>query len=840
MAASMRALGDALAGIVPEHRRSRRPARLHSGLTADVREAVRSLRQTPTFTTVALIVLALGIGAGTAIFSVVDAVVLRGLPFDEPDRIVAVLEDNPRRPGYPGSTMPQNYLDWQAQQRSFSAMAALNRMQFRVRNAAGGLDNVRGLRVSSGFFDVLRVRPAIGRPFLPEDEVQGRDHIVVLSDAFWSRRFGGDPDIVGKTIEINKTPWTIAGVMPRTFSYPVGSAQPADLFTPLAFSAVDRSRSGPHNYQYLVVARLADETRIARASDDMNRLAAAVDAQNAGWNTLNPGGRVRVVTLQEYLVGRVRTWMLMLLGSVVLLLLIACANVANLMLARASVRGRETGIRAALGATRWRLARALLVEGVVLSLGAAVLGVLVAGWGVQILKAWMPDNIPRVANIAIDLRVLAATIAAAASTGILFGMVPALQVRPDLTAVLRGGGRAATAGAAAHRLRSLLVVAEVALALVLVVGAGLFGESFLKLVRIEPGFDYRGVLALGVNVVRDSGTFEDVLDQGGPYVDRMLEAVAGVHGVEEVAAVSGGLPLSGGRVSNSVTVRGHDEFTGSDEIDVRSVTPNYLQLLRVPLVEGRGLTRDDRRGSPLVAVVNQSAARRYWQGADPIGEPITIDKKTMTVVGIVGDIRHGGPEIPPRPEVYMPIAQDRVGGATLVMRTEGDPIDALPAVEMAIWSVNRDQTLYTDRVTLEAYMDGLIAPRRFNMALLTLFGALGLVISAVGVYGVMAYIVSQRTKEIGVRMALGASRRAVVKMVLGSAGTLVLAGLGIGTVGAWYASSVASAFLFQLDARDPRAFAGAIVCLAMAAAVATLVPAGRAASVDPIVALRAE
>jgi putative ABC transport system permease protein len=623
----------------------------------------------------------------------------------------------------------------------------------------------------------------------------------------------------------------------------VGSAQAVELFAPVAFGRVDRVRgAGGRNYQFAVIGRLKDGVSIDQASDDMNRVASAVDALDPKWNTLNPGGHVRLVTLHEQMVGRVRSWMLMLLGSVTLLLLIACANVANLMLARATVRGREMGLRAALGASRWRLTRGLLVEGIVLSVAAAAIGVALAYGGVDVLKAWMPDGIPRVADIAIDRRVLAATIAAAVLTGAIFGAVPAIQgASPDLTAMLRAGGRSATAGAGARRVRNALVVVEVALAVILVVGAGLFSASFVKLLRVDPGFDYHGVLALGVGVRIENGKFEEAAARGRPYAERMMEAVRAVPGVQTVGAVAGGLPLSGGRVSLDVKLPGRPPLTGDDaEMDTRTVTPNYLEILRIPLLRGRLLTADDREGAPQVVVVNETAARKYWPGADALGQVVRLDDKERTVVGIVGDIRHQGPEVPASQEAYVPMAQEKIISATLVMRTAGDPGSYLPAVKAAIWSVNRNQILYTDRTTLDAYMDGLIAQRRFNMALLTLFGVLGLVISAVGIYGVMAYIVSQRTREIGVRMALGATRKRVVVMVLGNAGVLVAAGLAIGGIAAWYLSAAARTFLFQLDAQDPRAFAAAVVCLTAAALVATALPARRAAGVDPMVALRTE
>jgi predicted permease len=833
-------IADTLAGLIPEHRSEFTMPRL--SLRDDIRDASRSLRQSPTFTLVALAVLALGIGASAAIFSVVDAVVLRGLPFDEHDRIAAVMEHNAGRPGSVTSTMPQIFLDWRDRQRSFALLAATNRQNLQVRRPTGELESTRAMRVSREFFDVLRVQPALGRPFRADDEIQGRHRVAILAHDFWQRQFGGAPDVIGRKLQLGDQDWEIAGVMPRGFAYPPGSPQPTEVFMPLPLGAADRVRKGPRNYQYFVIGRLADGVTIAQANDDMDRVGTSIDTDFPGWNTLNRGGHVRVATLHEFMVGGVRSWMLMLLGAVTLLLLIACANVANLMLARATVRGREMGLRAALGASNWRLTRSLLVEGILLSLAAAAIGVGLAYGGVSVLTAWMPSGIPRVADIAIDGRVLGAAIAAAVLTGAVFGSVPAIHAaRPDLTTMLHAGGRAATSSAGARRLRSVLVVAEVALAVILVVGAGLFTASFVKVMRIDPGFDYRGVVALNVGVRIEPGKFREAAERGRPYMEKMIDAVRAVPGVTAVGAVSGGLPLTGSRVTTEISLPGRPPLTGGDaEMDSRVVTPGYLQILGIPLKRGRYLTADDREGAPLAVVVNEAAARKYWPGEDAIGQRIVVEESERTVVGIVGDIRQGGPEVPPRHEAYVPLAQRQIISGTLVLRTAGDPAAVLPAVKAAIWSVNRDQVIYTDRTTLDAYMDGLIAQRRFNMALLALFGTLGLVISAVGIYGVMAYTVSQRTREIGVRMALGATRGAVVRMVLGNAGILVASGLAIGAVAAWYLSAAARSFLFQLDAKDPRAFAGAVACLTLAALVACALPARRAASVDPVTALRAD
>ncbi|HEX9761222.1 MAG TPA: ADOP family duplicated permease, partial [Candidatus Acidoferrales bacterium] len=571
----------------------------------------------------------------------------------------------------------------------------------------------------------------------------------------------------------------------------------------------------------------------------MNVLAAALDEQFPKWS---PGRRARVVTLHEHLVGRVRAWMLMLLGAVGLVLLISCTNVANLMLARATTRTREVAIRAALGASRSRLIRGLLVESVVLSLLGAAIGIVLAWGGVQVLRAWLPPGIPRVAGIAMDLRVLAAAIGAAVATGIAFGIVPAFQSsRPDLVNSLKEGSRSATTGAAGQRLRSVLVVAEVALAVLLLVGAGLFIGSFVKLVSVDPGFDYHNVMALNVGVPIVGNNFEDALKRGGPYAQQMVEAVRSVPGVQMAGAIAGGLPLTGSWSRNGVTLPEKGKLTGDDDsIDSRTVTPSYHQVMRIPLRRGRYLNDQDREGTTPVVVINETAARKYWPGEDPLGKLITYNSVERTVVGIVGDIRHLGPEQPPRQEGYIPMAQGRVIGIVLVMRTQIDPLRAFPAVQSAIWRVNPDQRVSTDTLTLEAYMDRLIAQRRFLMALLGLFGLLGLVIAAAGMYGVMAYIVAQRTNEIGVRMALGATPGNILGMVLRRATVLIAAGLLLGGAAAWYLSAGVRTFLFEVEPNDPNVFVLAVTTLALAGLAASAVPARRAARVDPVVALRQE
>ncbi|MEZ5319846.1 MAG: ABC transporter permease [Vicinamibacterales bacterium] len=850
-AASVREVTQTLAGVVPQHRldraampRRRGPERVMEelrSLGAEARHAVRSLARTPAFTLVALVVVSLGIGASTAVFSVVDAVVLRALPFDASDRLAAVLETDPARPATFGSgnTTTQNFLDWRARLTVFESLEAVSSRRFDTEDELGQPADVRGARVTAGFFDLLRVPPALGRTFVPGDEREAHP-VAVVSWGFWQQRFGGAPDVIGRTITLGGTPREIVGVLPRDFSYPVASPSPFQVFVPLVFEETDRVRGGNRNYNYLAIGRLKPGVSMAAASDAVFAVATALDQEYPKWYQ---GRRARAIPLRDHIVGRVRTWMLMLLGAVAFVLLIACANVANLMLARATARGRELGIRAALGAGRARLARALLVESLILSTAGTVLGVGVGWAGVRAIRAWLPEGLPRLEAIAVDWRVLAVAAAAAVVTGVLFGLLPALQSsRPNLGQALRDGGRSGAAGVARGRARAALVVAEVAMATVLLVGAGLFVASFVKLLRVDPGFDYAGVLTPGeVGVPFDRSDFAGSVARGRALSLAVVDAVAAVPGVTEVAGVNGGLPFTGNWSRTLVAMPGRGQLKGEDnDLDLREVTPGYLPLLRLPLRAGRLLADTDREGTPQVVVINEAAARKYWPDEPALGRRITIDDVERTVVGIVGDIRHLGPEVPPRQEAYVPLRQSNVIGVDLVVRADGDPLAVLPAVRAAIWRVAPDQRLRPEALTFDAYFDKLVAQRRFNMALLSLFGGLGLVIAVVGIYGVMAYVVSQRTAEFGVRMALGATRGRLVSLVLRQAGMLVGLGLIMGSVVAWWFGGAVSGFLYDLEASDVRVFAAALFVLAVAGLAASVVPARRAARVDPLVALRGD
>ncbi len=819
----------------------------------DLKAAFRSLRSSKGFTIAALIVLTLGIGATTAIFSVVDAVVLRGLPFDEHDRLVAIGERSrpsaaftrlDRDPDALSAVAPQNYLDWAAQQRVFESMAAIASGWLTLRQQGAEPESLVPQRVTADFFSVLRVRPIIGRAFTAENEVAGRDRVAILSDGLWRRQFGADPQIIGRLIPLEDLEggqaaaesggYEVIGVMPPDFAYPVAAARPTDVWIPYVVPVNQRIRDPQMRVNYLqVVARLKPGVSLAQAQAQMDQIAGALEHANPAWNKDN---RVGVRPLADHVVGaRIRSWMMMLLGAVGVVLLISCANIANLLLARASAREREAAVRAALGASRWRLVRQLMTESLVLSATGTACAIVVAWWAVQVLRSSMPEGVPRVTAIALDLRVLGAAAGLSLLTGILFGIFPALQLsKPDLSNALKDGARG-SAGIARKRVRSVLVVAEVALAVVLLVGAALFIGSFVSLIRIDPGFRPDHVLIAQISP-RIASRAEP--RDAGPAFAQIVERLAGVPGVV-YASMSDGLPLRGGISATTITIPGTAiDLTAGEMISIRRVTPDFHHVLKIPLRNGRLFNTTDRADAPPVVVINESAAKKYFPGQNPIGRIIMVHGN-RTIVGVVGDIHQISLESAPLTEAYVPMAQARVPGAELLIRTSGHPYDVLPAVKAALYAVLPDVPL-RNITTMETLIAGRIAQRKLTMLLLGLFGVLGLVIAAVGVYGVMAYFVSQRTREIGVRMALGATRSNVVGMVLLNACALVASGLLIGGVAAWYLSAASQAFLFRLEPTDPRAFAAAVVSLSVAALVASAIPARRAASVDPMVALRAE
>ena len=816
----------------------------------DVRLALRSFRSAKAFTVTAVVVLTLGIGATTAIYSVVDAVVLRALPFEDADRLVAVGQrstappravEPARDPEALSLVAPQNYLDWVPGQRVFESMAAIASGWLTLREPGREPESLVPQRVTADFFTVLRATPALGTTFTVANEVAGRDRVAVLSDGLWRRRFGADPGIIGRAIPLEDLEGgraaadsgghVVVGVMPPGFTYPVGALRATDIWIPYVVPAGQRIRDPKQSVSYLqVIARLKDDTSIAQARAQTQQIAAAIEQAHPVWNK---DSGIGVRPLADHIVGAsTRSWMLMLLAAVGLVLVIACANIASLLLARASVRERDIAVRAALGAGRWRLVRQLLVESLMLSAAGTLCAMVVATWVVDVLRASMPDTVPRVAAIAVNGRVLGAAAALSILTGLLFGIVPALQLsKTDLANRLRDSARSGTAPVR-HRLRSALVVIEVALAIVLLVGASLFIGSFVSVFRIDPGFEPDRVLTAQLSPRIESRT--EPRDFSSEFAD-ILERIARVPGVAHASMLSGLLPLGGGLSRTSLTIPGRLDLDAGEQIGIKRVTPEYHQALRIPLRRGRLFTAADRREAPAVVILNETAANRYFPGEDPVGRTVN----GATVVGVVGDVRQSSLEADAAAEAYFPLAQARSAGVELAIRTSGDPYDALPAVRAAVFAVLPDVPL-RNVGTMEERMARRLAQRRVSMLLLGLFGLLGLVISAVGLYGLMAFLVAQRTREIGVRLALGASPSRMMALVLVNACLLVMTGIAVGSAAAWYLSAASKPFLFGLEPTDPRAFGAAAGLLLAAALIASAIPAKRAASVDPLVALRSE
>jgi putative ABC transport system permease protein len=840
-------------------------------LAIDLRHAIRALVASPSFTIGALLVLALGIGATTAIFSVVDAVALRPLPFPDPDRIVALgegtgptgpsggpfrggagLASAPKAPkaptiGMPGAKPPdpdalariepQNYLDWLEQQRAFESIAAVaDGNEYTLQLPGGEPQVVAGYRVTASFFDVLQAHPLLGGLFAARNEVTGNDRVVVLSHAFWQRQFGGDPSVVGRTLPLSGESYQVVGVMPAGFSYPPGAARPAEMWVPWVPTPQERVRAGGRSIYLQSIARLKPGVSLAQAQAEMSRVAGAIAAANPATNS---GRGIVVRPLRDHLVGgSTRSWMLMLLTAVGLVLLIACLNVANLWLARASVQQRDAAVRAALGASRGRLVQRALLESIVVSVAGTIIGLALAWPGVRLLAAAMPESLARVATIGIDARVLAVAAAVALATGLVAGILPARQAsRQVLTSVLNEISRGAGTARGPRRARHVLVVAEVALAVMLLVGATLFIGSFINVMRVDPGFRSDHVLTAQIFPRSSPGSAPpDLRPAFADIIDRARQ----LPGIVDAAVASPGIPLRVNLHIDALRVPGREIYDTT--VSIKAVTPGYHRTLGIALERGRYFNDDDHSEGAASIILSAAAARAYFAGADPLGRTVgvvgggSVDRR---IVGIVADARQSSFEVSPHPEVYLPMAQGPIRYGYVLLRTSGDPNDALSSLRAIV-----SQVLPREPLRNVARLDDLVAAqtaeRRLNMLIFALFGLLGLVIAAVGLFGVLAYLVSQQTRDIGIRMALGATRARVVAGVVGQAGGLVVTGLVAGALASWFLANLAGRFLFGLDSRDARAYLVAIVTLLASALAATALPARRAASVDPTEALRSE
>jgi predicted permease len=813
-------------------------------LWRDARHAVRSLSASRAFTATAVIVLALSIGATTAIFSVVDAVILRGLPFYESERLVAVGEPSVKESSQSSLdlTTPQTFLDWRARQDVFSGLAAVAYAEISLKREGGALpENVRAQRVTADFFSILRTPPLLGRPFSRDDETPGRTPVAVISHNLWQARFGGRADAVGEFLPGQLASFEIVGVMPPGFTYPVdtywaGVREPIDVWVPYVFTSDDYIRGNSYGYNLHVIGRLRDGVTLEQAQGQMDRIMADLAAETPRWFE---DRMARVEPLHQFITRGVRSWMVMLLGAVAFVLLIACVNLANLMLVRAGARARELRIRAALGASRWDLSRVLLLESLLLAFAGGTLGVLLAWWGLETLRSAMPPEVPRAATIAVDMRVLLVTGVLAIVTGVTFGIAPVVQfTRPTLANTLRDGERTGSPGGRSKAFRAGLVVAEVAIAVVLLVGSGLFLASFGRVINVDLGLDHRDVVAVQVRVLEAPPNVLQASQRNRQLLQNVLERVRAIPGVRVASLAGGGLPLRGDLRTVLFAIPGRELPKGTD-IAQNEISPDFFRAIEVPLLKGRFFTEADSDNSEPVVILNQAAADRYFAG-DAIGRVVRV-AGVRTVVGVVGNVRHDGPEVGVRTQAFVPLSQSRALGATLVVRTVPRAKGILQAINQAIASeFPGDLPAHVEGDAMQAYFDTLVAQRRFNMLLLSMFGVLGLVIACVGIYGVMAYSVSQRTQEIGIRMALGALPSAILISILVRASLYMIFGLAIGLASAWGLAEFVRGFLFEIQPHDPVVYAAALASIALTGLTASFVPACRAARVDPLVALRME
>ncbi|HWS52912.1 MAG TPA: ABC transporter permease [Pyrinomonadaceae bacterium] len=816
---------------IKEECRDARGVRPVEEMWQDLRYGARKLRKSPGFSLVAVMTLALGIGANTAIFSVVNAVLLRPLPFEQPEQLVKVFGTNARRSSFSRPHSYPNFSDLRAQNQSFEALAAYTGSTSAL-SGGDAPEQITGVVSSGDIFRVLKAEPLMGRLLAPEDERPGGAAVAVISHGLWQRRFGGDPDIVGRLVKLDGREREIVGVTRDDFSFEFVTAA-ADFWMPIDPASSVYQQRGAIFLE--AIGRLRPGVSVEQASADLGVVASRLEQQ---YQDSNAGVGVRLASAQEDLVGDVRPTLLVLLGAVGLVLLIACANVANLLLARAAGRHREIAVRTALGAWRRRIVRQLLTESLLLAFAGGLLGLLFALWGVKLLSAFVPENVPRFGETSLDLRVLGFTLAASVLTGLLFGIAPALQSsRLDLNEALKEGGRGGTDGRGRTRVRSLLIVSEVALSLVLLIGAGLLIKSFVKLRNTNPGFDPSNTLTASLSLapVRYD-TDEKIAD----FYGRLVERVRGLPGVESVGAVNP-LPLGDNSYAFSFSVVGQPPLPPGQRqsASARFVTPDYFRAQRVPLRAGRAFTEADTADAPDVIIVNEAFARRYLPGVEPLGQRLRLGINSIEgeIVGLVGDIRGASLATTPAPEYYVPEAAVSFGDMTLVVRTANDPASLTPALRQVVSEMDKELPLYDVR-TMESLVARSVARQRFSMTLVGVFAALAMLLAAVGIFSVMSFLVAQRTHEIGIRMALGARPGDILSMVVRQGVVLTLVGVGVGLAGAFALTRLMSGLLYEVSATDPVVYGGITALLAGVALLACYVPARRATKVDPLIALR--
>jgi len=805
-------------------------------LFKDIRFGIRSLLKRPGLTSIAVLTLALGIGANTAIFSVVNAVLLRPLPFKNPDRLVWVQETSLKQEVKGMSVSPPTFIDWQAQQQSFDELAAYSEENF-ILTGQGEPERIQAAAVSSSYLSMLAAAPAAGRFFATEEDRVGGQPVVVLSHRLWRTRFNADSNIVGKAITLDGKSYEVIGVAPRDFTAPSNQSAPngVALWLPLLPRIKDALTVRGAHY-LMVVGRLKLNRTTAQAETDLNAIAQRIAQSDASYK----GYGARVISLHQEITGDVRQALLILFAAVGFLLLIACANVANLLLAQATTRQREVAVRLALGASRIRLIRQLLTESLTLSAVGGALGLLLALWGTELLGRLSASNLPRADEIGINARVILFSLLVSVGTALIFGLAPALQAtKTDLTNALKEGGASVTAGLHQHRLRSLLVIVEIALTCVLLIGAGLMVNSFVRLLRVDPGFSPASVTAFTISLPRSKYAEKN---QQVAFFQALAERIAALPGVRAVGTINN-LPTRQSMTS-PVEIEGKPAINSDQpkHVQYAKVQGDYFRAMSIPLLRGRLFTERDNGQAPPVMIINQALARQYFSGEDPIGKKM----KTMfqgrgmrEIIGVVGDVHHSGPLKDAPPQVYEPYPDNPTSSVSVIVLAETPRPTLVAAVRSAVQAVDKDQPI--DRIApMSELLADSIAQPRFYTLLLTIFAAMASALAAVGIYGVMSYAVTQRTHEIGIRMALGARAADVLRLVVRNGMLLALTGVAIGLVGAFALTRLMTSLLFGVTPTDATTFVAVSVLLIVVALLACYIPARRATKVDPLVALRYE
>ncbi|MBV8513670.1 MAG: ABC transporter permease [Acidobacteria bacterium] len=813
-----------------------------NSLWQDLRYALRVLAKQPGFTAVVVFTLALGIGANTAIFSVVNAVILEPLPFPESERLVAVQGTDVRRGDLHRAFSYPDFADYRAQNRTLESVATYDRNTSTLTGAGEALHIDTGI-VNANIFELLRAQPLVGRTFIASEDQPGT-RVAILSHHLWASHFSASPDIVGRTITLDAKPYTVVGVMPADFQFLLTS-QPPDVWTTIGAQMVGNGTDPPMTSEraahYLnVIGRLRAGISLQQADADANAIGAALEKRYPDSNG-NIG--ITVHPQIEAMVGDIRPVLLMVAGAVGILLLIACSNAANLLLARAAGRQREMAIRASMGAGRARVLRQLLTESLLLALVGGMLGLCLAVWGTTLLAGLQSLQIPRLAQAGIDLRVLVFTLGVSVLTGVLFGMAPAWHAsRFNLFLSLKEGGRASSDGKRASRARNMLVVAQVSLAVILLVGASLLIESMIHLARQNPGFDPNGVIAFNFDLpdARYGKPEQSII-----FFRELLDRVRNVPGVQSASAVLP-LPMSDDIIRTSFSIEGRP-VAKSDEprVHFRIVAQDYIKTMRIPLISGRDFTPRDERSSTPVVLINEALSRRYFPNENPVGQHIkpgvadTGEEKIREIVGVVGDVHHRNLWQATDPECYVPYDQAALGAMNIVVRAQGKPMNLLPAIREQVRALDSELPIYKAR-DMRDYVEGSVAQRKFTSMLVSVFAAAGLILATVGLFGLISYSVEQRRNEIGIRVAVGAERGDIIGMILCSGVSLALAGIVAGLAGTLAISRVLKNQLFGVSATDPLTFVAVALGLVAVATAACYIPAWRAANTDPLIALRNE